>query len=136
MFFVKNFLAVKIGTPISYANHPKMRVHLATTESISKWHKDFTITGQRDHLNLFLPFTSCFGTNTLWCESDYDFHDFQPINLNYGQALIFDGGFLTHGTVKNTIDITRVSLDFRFRIIKDSLDQPWSCIVFGRLNFL
>jgi ectoine hydroxylase-related dioxygenase (phytanoyl-CoA dioxygenase family) len=30
-------------------------------------------------------------------------------NLKYGEALIWDGGFLEHGTVRNQTDHTRVA---------------------------
>jgi ectoine hydroxylase-related dioxygenase (phytanoyl-CoA dioxygenase family) len=34
--------------------------------------------------------------------------------VRYGEVLIFDGGYLSHGTVSNQTQTTRVSLDMRF----------------------
>ncbi|MCY1004069.1 hypothetical protein OV079_00480 [Nannocystis pusilla] len=34
--------------------------------------------------------------------------------VRYGQVLIFDGGYLGHGSVDNVSGVTRVSLDMRF----------------------
>lgn len=41
-----------------------------------------------------------------------------PINLRYGQCLMFDPRIL-HGTVENTEDMTRVSMDFRIVPVDD-----------------
>lgn len=38
--FVRKVIAPRFGGRISYSNKPKMRVHLAGTSSVSKWHKD------------------------------------------------------------------------------------------------
>ena len=130
--FVRKVVAPRFGGRISYSNHPKMRVHLAGTPCMSKWHRDADITKRPEQINAFLPFTPCFDTNTLWCESDYARHDYQPIELEYGQILFFDGGFLTHGTVDNETDVTRVSLDFRFAIKNQKVEPPWSEILSGR----
>jgi len=62
--------------------------------------------------------TECVGPtgNTLWVESDYGLRDFQPVDVPYGAALIFDGGSLEHGTVNNDTHSTRISIDFRFSL--------------------
>lgn len=112
--FIRNVIATQYGGKISYTNCPKMRVHLANTDSVSKWHRDVDVTNRPEQINVFLPFTDCFSTNTLWCESDYGKGDYQPISIRNGEAFLFDGGFLSHGTVFNATSTTRVSLDFRF----------------------
>lgn len=130
--FVQHVIAPLFGGKIAYSNHPKMRVHLAGTPSVSKWHRDVDITKRPDQINVFLPFTPCFDTNTLWCESSYHLKDYQPIPIAYGEALIFDGGYLSHGTIANTTNTTRVSLDFRFAVKTNNIKAPWSQILEGR----
>lgn len=132
--FILREIAPLYGGKISYSNHPQMRVHLAGTSSVSKWHRDVDITNRPDQINVFLPFTSCSGTNALWCESNYGLGDYHPVPMTYGQAFLFDGGYLMHGSVENTSNATRVSLDFRFAPLKrlQPIASPWSDVLAGR----
>jgi hypothetical protein len=130
--FAHQVVSPLFGGGISYSKRPKMRIHLAGTTSVSSWHRDTDVTHRGDQINVFLPFTSCFGTNTLWCESDYGAKDYAPIRLEPGEAFLFDGGFLDHGTVANETDVTRCSLDFRFAPTRPVLVPPWSRILSGR----
>jgi len=131
--WIAEVIAPKFGKRISYSAHPKMRVHLAGTGSVSEFHRDVDVTGRSDQINCYLPFTDVFDTNTLWCESAYGTEDYRPINLKYGEALIWDGGLLKHGTFRNATSHTRVSCDFRFSAKnRERVRQPWSDILLGR----
>jgi hypothetical protein len=133
--WVREVVAPKFGNRISYSAHPKMRVHLAGTGSVSDFHRDADVTGRPDQINCYLPFTNVFGTNTLWCESAYGLKDYAPINLKHGEALIWDGGFLEHGTVPNETSSTRVSCDFRFSVEhQERVQSPWNEILAGRTS--
>lgn len=125
--FIANVISKEFGGKISYSNRPQMRVHLAGTPSVSAWHRDVDVTDRPDQINVWLPFTDAYGTNTLWVESDYGLGDYQAVEVAYGQALLFDGGFLSHGTIANTSADTRISLDFRFAVLnpdfQSSVDQ-------------
>lgn len=112
--FATRLVAPLFGGRISYSSAPKMRVHLAGTGSVSLWHRDADVTGRPDQINIWLPVTDSFGTNCLWVESDYGRGDHQPVPVRYGEALFFDGGLLSHGTVHNDTGATRVSFDLRF----------------------
>lgn len=112
--FVNEVLVRHFGGRISYAKRPKMRVHLAGTGSVSRWHRDADVTGRLDQINVWLPCTDCFGGNTLWVEDDYGSGNYQPIAVRHGQVLLFDGGLLDHGTVSNDTGSSRVSFDLRF----------------------
>ncbi|MCC7006661.1 MAG: hypothetical protein IT497_08460, partial [Ottowia sp.] len=114
--FVKEVVGKAFQPRLSYSMHPKMRVHLAGTPSVSGFHCDVDITQRPDQINVWLPFTDTYEGNTLWVESDYGNRDYHAIPVRYGQALIFDGGFLSHGTVANATTHTRVSIDFRFAL--------------------
>jgi hypothetical protein len=126
-------IAPKFGKQISYSAHPQMRVHLAGSGGVSEFHRDVDVTGRYDQINCYLPFTDVFDSNTLWCESDYGLKDYRPINLKFGEAFIWDGGFLQHGTFRNETAHTRVSCDFRFSVKKaERVRAPWSEILRGR----
>ena len=56
--------------------------------------------------------TSSKKTNNIWIESKFDKNDYKPMNLDYGQFLIFDSG-LKHGNRINKENKTRISFDFR-----------------------
>ena len=114
--FVAQALTNLEELPLSNSKHPKKRVHIPDTPSVSSFHTDAAITHRVDQINLWLPFTDVEDTATLWVESDYGLADYQPIPVRYGQALCFDGGYLSHGTQANTTGVTRISLDFRFSI--------------------
>jgi hypothetical protein len=117
--FNRSLVAPLFGGRISYSSAPKMRVHLAGTGSVSKWHRDADVTGRPEQINIWLPVTDSFGTNCLWVESDYGKGDYRPVPVRYGQALFFDGGFLAHGTAPNDTDATRISFDMRFEPLTD-----------------
>lgn len=112
--WIAQVIAPHFGGRISYSAHPKMRVHLAGTGSVSAFHRDSEITMRPEQINCYLPFTDVSGGSTLYCESDYGTEHYLPIELSYGQALLWDGGMLKHGTFENNTGKTRVSCDFRF----------------------
>lgn len=132
--FIREVVAPPFRQAISYSSRPKMRIHLAGTGSVSLWHRDVDVTGRPDQINVFLPFTRCFDTNALWCESEIGRKDYRPLPLEVGEALLFDGGCLEHGTVPNETGITRCSLDFRFAVkgAGRRVPAPWSEILAGR----
>jgi len=112
--FVRNVIAAAFGGKIAYANRPKWRVHLAHTCSVSAWHCDAQVTRRSDQLTVWVPFVDVEGGCTMHVETGYGRGDFIPVTLRYGQALIFDGGYLAHGSVRNHTNTTRVSMDLRF----------------------
>jgi len=112
--FMLSVLAPLVGRGISYTSHPKLRIHLSGTSSVSSFHHDICVTKRPDQINFWAPFTDVDGAATIWLESDYGKADFAPVPVRYGQVLIFDGGYLGHGSVDNVSGVTRVSLDMRF----------------------
>lgn len=131
--WVGRVLAPHYDGTITYSAHPKMRVHLAGTGSVSGFHRDVDVTGREDQINCYLPFTDVFDGCTVWAERRYGQGDHRPLDLRYGEALLWDGGMLAHGTVANDTGSTRVSCDFRFHAKDPSrIDSPWSDILAGR----
>src|SRR5689334_22593121 len=49
--FVIKVIGAQFGRRIAYSSHPKMRVHLAGTPTVSKWHRDVDVTHRPDQIN-------------------------------------------------------------------------------------
>jgi hypothetical protein len=130
--FMITYVAKFFGGKISYSQHPKMRVHLAGTSSVSLWHRDVDITHRPDQINMWVPLTDCSASNSLFVESDYGRADYGAIDVRYGEVLFFDGGFLSHGTVDNSTDKTRVSFDLRFSVLRRPLPAIAKAIIGNR----
>lgn len=129
---VEEVVAPLFGGRISFSRKPTFRVHMAGTTGVSNWHTDAEVTGRHDQINAWVPFTDTFATNTIWVERDYGTGDYVPVEVAYGEILLFDGGWLSHGSVPNETDSTRVSADFRFSPLRDDLPQPDLGILAGR----
>jgi hypothetical protein len=66
-------------------------------------------------VNLWIPVTDVFGSNSLWVGgARTNGRDAEPVTLRLGQALLFDGSNRWHGAIWNTSGFTRVSFDLRF----------------------
>ena len=90
-----------------------MRVNFHGSRAILRFHADQEY-GQRPNLmNIWLPVTSVYGTNSMYVESAPGLSDFAPVELEYGQGLIFYGTDMLHGTLDNVSGGTRISYDFR-----------------------
>ena len=110
--FMWYFMSNQFGGKVSYGP-PFFRMQMGNSTSVSKWHRDTEITGRHDQITCWMPFTDAVGDNTIWVETDYGNEDFQPIDVKFGQVLLFDSSYLKHGSVTNTLPLTRVSMDFR-----------------------
>jgi len=115
---VREVVAPPFGGWLSVTQRPTFRVHLPGTPGVSGWHRDADVTGRMDYINAWVPFVDAAGTTALHVEPEYDSEEHLPVDVPYGQVLVFDGGLLSHGSVTNTTDRSRVSLDFRF--------TPWT----------
>ena len=65
-------------------------------KAVGEFHRDRDYNHPLDEINIWVPITSSKKTNTIWIESKFDKNDYKPMNLDYGQFLIFDSG-LKHG---------------------------------------
>lgn len=114
--FIKEIILPLIDEErLVYQKTPTYRVHLPHNKVVSLWHKD----GDENHkhpngeINFILPLTKAYDTNTVWIESEPDLLDFHPVNMEYGEFLMFHGNQCTHGNKVNETGKTRVSFDFR-----------------------
>jgi hypothetical protein len=95
-----------------YQRKPTLRIHFPENKAVGGFHKDREYNHPIEEINIWVPVTSAFNTNTIWIESAFDKEDYSPMNLNFGQGLIFDSG-LNHGNKINVENLTRLSFDFR-----------------------
>jgi hypothetical protein len=113
--FIHNVLREHTGLPVSIQKRVCFRVQLpATCAHEPTYHRDSTWGQQPQTLNVWIPYVPVAGTNALWVETAPGRSDHRPIDLDYGEALIFAGGPMSHGAVTNTGDSTRVSGDLRY----------------------
>ncbi len=111
--FVANVIAPLFNHRVAYTWPPTFRVHMAGSPSVSDWHRDVEVTGRDELITVWMPFVDTFDTNSIWVETEYGNQNYAPIDVRHGQALLFDSGYLSHGSVSNTTNVTRVSMDFR-----------------------
>ncbi|MDE2366039.1 MAG: hypothetical protein KGM95_03805 [Betaproteobacteria bacterium] len=111
--FIQSVIGPMFDGVNSYQVPPSFRFHFSQKGS-SSFHRDRDYGVNPAHLNVWVPFMRVWGANSIWIESQEGKGDFSPVNLEYGQALIFDGPNLCHGSVWNDTPSSRVSMDFRF----------------------
>jgi len=93
---------------------PCFRVHPPGWDSISPFHKDSEYGLSPEAINVWIPMTPVWDTNSLWIGTyGGGRNDLRPVCLRYGEALLFDAVNLLHGSKENQTDSTRVSFDFR-----------------------
>ena len=113
--FVHEALRPVVGAVRRPQARPCFRVHFHDGRSISRFHRDRDWGQDSSTLNLWLPLTPAWESNSIWIESREGANDHRPVALQLGQALVFNGADLSHGSVTNTTGSTRVSCDIRFR---------------------
>jgi len=113
------FLANVVGphhadqAPLLNQRIPTFRVHLPWNRAIGEFHRDVDYAHQAEEVNWWVPVTEARRTATVWVESEPWRGDHQPMELGYGEVLVFSGALLEHGNQINREWMTRVSFDFR-----------------------
>lgn len=95
-----------------YQRRPTLRIQFPNNKAVGGFHRDREYNHPIEEVNIWVPLTPAFNTNTIWIESEFDKEDYSPMNLNFGQGVIFDSG-LKHGNKVNVENLTRLSFDFR-----------------------
>jgi len=98
---------------IIYQTKPTFRVQAPNNIAVAKWHKDKAYNHSTNEINIFLPLTRAFDSNTIWAESEEDKGDYSPMNAEIGEFYIWNGANLYHGNKQNETGLSRVSVDFR-----------------------
>lgn len=111
---VYDLVANFVGEIRSCQEVAMMRVNFHGSRAILRFHKDQEYGQKPNTINVWVPVTSVYGSNSMYVESYPGLSDFTPIELECGQALMFYGTDLLHGTLDNVSGGTRISYDFRF----------------------
>jgi hypothetical protein len=101
------------GYNLIYQTKPTFRVQAPENIAVAKWHKDKAYNHSSNEINVFLPLTKAFDTNTIWAETEEDKADYRPMDAEVGEFYIWNGANLMHGNKKNETGLSRVSVDFR-----------------------
>jgi hypothetical protein len=96
-----------------YQKVPSFRVHLPGNVATGNFHRDSDFGHQEEELNILVALTPMAGENSVWVESERGRGDYSPVTMDVGQALVFHGAVLSHGSLTNTTGKTRVSFDAR-----------------------
>ena len=114
--FVHNEIVPNLDERFHYQYLPTFRVHLPNKlQAVHTWHSDSDQLHRhpKGEINIWLPLTKCYGTNTMWIESESFKLDFKPLEGNYGNFWINNGNVCIHGNKPNITSSTRMSFDFR-----------------------
>ncbi len=102
------------GGGFVYQCEPSLRIHLPFTRSLGIPHRDYDYYHQPNEINAWIPLVPhVYGSNSLYCESAPGKGDFTAFDALFGSFVRFWGNQLTHFTVVNETNVTRVSVDVR-----------------------
>jgi hypothetical protein len=112
-WFVSEVVAPLFDEDFLYQKFPTFRVHLPGNVAVGDFHTDAEFHHPAGELNFIIPLTDSKDTACPWVESEPGKNDFEPIPLQIGRLIQFDGNVLRHGNRSNKTGKTRVSMDFR-----------------------
>lgn len=112
--FVAAFVPNVLGTSeFCFQRVPTFRVHFPGNVAVGEFHTDGDYNHRPGEINFWVPFTRAWGSNSVWIEQELGSADYQPMELEPGELLVFDAVQWRHGNKVNTSGATRVSFDFR-----------------------
>lgn len=120
--FVQNVIRPQFDEPILYQRKPTHRIHFKNDVGEARYHRDTDYGHKPVEINFCVPQTSAFDTNTIWIESERGREDYEPIEMDLGEFVQFDGANLSHGAKNNQTGQTRVSFDFRVMRMSEAPD--------------
>ncbi len=111
--FIYEVIAPHFEEDFLYQKFPTFRVHLPDNIAVGRYHMDSEFGHPKGERNFIIPLTNSYDTASMWLESEPGKADFEPVPLEVGYLLAFNGNELTHGNEINKTGKTRVSMDFR-----------------------
>ena len=111
--FITDNIKPIFGEDLVYQKFPTFRAHFPKNVAVFAFHKDKDYNHPEQERNIYLPITDAWDTNTVWAETSEDKGDFEPIDVEYGNFVVWNGNSLNHGSKTNTTGKTRISFDFR-----------------------
>lgn len=120
------------GVAVYHQAVPTFRVQFPDNLAVGEFHRDSDYGHRDGALNVWVPLTPAFGSNTVWIETDLGARYYQPHELDPGQVLVFDGVNWSHGNVPNRTGVSRVSFDLRLLPCDKYLDTGARSVSAGR----
>ena len=114
--FINNEIVPIMDEKFHYQYLPSFRVQLPfDNQAVHTWHSDSDQLHKhpKGEINIWLPLTECYDTNTMWIETKPFELDFEPLEGEYGNFWTNHGNVCMHGNKPNVSEITRMSFDFR-----------------------
>ena len=85
--FIKEVIVPRYNFPLVFQRFPTFRVHQPSNIAVFGWHRDRDYNHNREEINYYIPITKAFATNTFWHETEDGKGDYQPLEVDYGQAV-------------------------------------------------
>ena len=114
--FIHDEIVPIMDEKFHYQYLPSFRVQLPfDNQAVHTWHSDSDQLHKhpKGEINIWLPLTECYDTNTMWIETKPFELDFEPLEGEYGNFWTNHGNVCMHGNKPNVSEITRMSFDFR-----------------------
>lgn len=114
--FIKEYVIPNTDPTIEiYQTFPSYRIQYPHSKAITTLHHDNDANHKHPfgEINILLPITKMFDSNTIWAESKPNAKDFAPMNTDYGEIIIWNGNKCNHFNKANETGKTRISMDFR-----------------------
>lgn len=119
--FMEDEVQPLFDEPVVFQTVPTFRVHTPGNIAVGEYHTDAKYGHPEEAVNFWVPVTNANGSNSLHVQTSEDTEP-RPIDIKYGEFVIFDGVRLPHGNEINETAKTRVSFDFR--VIPESQFKP------------
>lgn len=111
--FIREFVANQVEFEFHYQRFPTFRIQQPNNIGVFEFHKDKDYNHSEHEINIFMPMTKAYDSNTVWAESEEDKEDYSPMELEYGELFMWNGANCKHGNKINSTGQTRVSFDYR-----------------------
>eukprot|EP01045_Picozoa_sp_COSAG04_P039961 COSAG04_NODE_11451_length_708_cov_1.098522_1_plen_186_part_10 len=89
------------GGELLYQRQPVLRCHVPGDKPLGHRHRDESYGRQPSEVNIWLPLTQVFGSNSLWAESARGREDWHPFECGWGECVRFWGCECEHFTKAN-----------------------------------
>lgn len=117
--FISDYIKPNFNGKIVYQKIPTFRTQFLNNISVGKYHKDKDYNHNEKEVNCYISLTDSINTNAVWAESEEGKGDYNPLNSEYGEYILWDGANCRHGNKENIEGFTRISFDFRFMKYSD-----------------
>jgi len=111
-----------IGEPCYVQQIPTYRFGLPNNRWVGNFHRDSDFGHSRYELNAICALTPMLGSSALHVETRDASREFEPMELQVGEVILFDHIDRLHGCPINREGVSVVSIDFRFVMARFAQD--------------